>query len=274
MEYTAMGSANVPVLGFGTWQLTGDTCIKAVRFALDLGYRHIDTAQIYENETEVGAALKASGVDRSSLFVTTKLWTTHFKRQDVLSSTEESLRKLQMPYVDLLLIHWPSTEVPLRETLDAMQELIAQGKTRMIGISNFPVALMRDAVEACNAPIVNNQVEYHALLSQAPVLEYAKKHNIIITAYSPLARGKLLSNPVLTSIGEKYGKTSGQVALRWLISQPGVLAIPKAASIENAKRNIEIFDFKLTPQEQASIDALRGNGRIINPSFAPKWDAA
>ena len=274
MKYIDMQGTHVPALGFGTWQLTGDSCVEATKRAIDIGYRHIDTAQIYENEAEVGKAIAQSGIERDELFVTTKLWTTNFMAGHAETSLEESLEKLQMDYVDLLLIHWPNPDVPLSETLDAMKKLVERGKTRHIGVSNFPVALMRDAVEKYGAAIACNQVEYHAQLSQAAVLEYARAHNIIITAYSPLGRGALLKNPTLIEIGERHGKTAGQVALRWLIDQENVAAIPKASSEKNARANFDIFDFELTDADTKAINALGGDKRLINPSFAPKWDAA
>ncbi len=274
MKFLDLQGNKFPALGFGTWQLEGDTCLGAVQKAIDIGYRHIDTAQIYGNETEVGSAIEKSGIARKELFVTTKLWTNNFEAGRVASSMEESLSKLRMDYVDLLLIHWPNPEVELSETLGAMAELVKKGKTKAIGVSNFPVSEMRKAVEECKANIACNQVEYHALLSQNAVLKYASDHNIIVTAYSPLARGKLVGHPVLTGIGAKYGKTAGQVALRWLIEQKDVAAIPKAASEKNARANFDIFDFELSKEDTAALNKLKGNMRVVNPSIAPEWDAA
>lgn len=182
MKFLSMQGAQMQALGFGTWQLTGKTCASAVRTAIDIGYRHIDTAQIYENEAEVGQGIAAAGISRKELFVTTKLWTDNFTPDRVASSMEESLSKLRMDYVDLLLIHWPNPDVSLAPTLKAMQELMQKGKTKAIGVSNFPVQLMREAVEKCGAPVACNQVEYHALLSQRAVLDYARAHKIIVTA--------------------------------------------------------------------------------------------
>jgi 2,5-diketo-D-gluconate reductase B len=274
MKLLDMQGAPFPALGFGTWQLEGEPCVRAVESALAIGYRHIDTAQIYGNEAEVGRAQTNSGIARKELFITTKLWTTHFTAPLVASSLEESLEKLQTDYVDLFLMHWPNPAVALSETLGALLELKRKGKAKVIGVSNFPVAFMRQAVEQCGAAIACNQVEYHALLSQKPVLDYAHAHTIIVTAYSPLARGQLIDHPVLTAIGKKYGKSSGQVALRWLIEQPNVAAIPKAASEKNARANFNIFDFELSTEDHAAIAALDKQTRVINPSFAPQWDAA
>jgi 2,5-diketo-D-gluconate reductase B len=262
------------MLGFGTWQLDGDVCSRAVSTALDIGYRHIDTAQAYENEAQVGGAIAASGVARQELFLTTKLWTTNLEPNRVLSSLDESLNKLRTDYVDLLLIHWPSATVPLKETLDAMLQLVDAEKVNAIGVSNFPVKQMREAVETCKAPIACNQVEYHAMLTQDAVLDYARKHNIVITAYSPLGRGRLAKHPLIVELGSKYGKEAGQIALRWLLQQDGVAAIPKAASQKNAQLNFDIFDFELSAEDMKAISALGGNNRYVNPSFSPQWDAA
>ncbi len=274
MKFLTIQNAKMPALGFGTWQLQDADCVQGVVAALDIGYRHIDTAQIYENEAEVGAAIAQAGVARADLFITTKIWTSNYAPARVAASMEESLKKLRMDYVDLLLMHWPNPAMPLAPTLDAMQKLMAQGKTKAIGVSNFPVSLMREAVDVCKAPVVCNQVEYHAMLSQRAVLDYAQAHGMIVTAYSPLARGKLANHPVLAAIGEQYGKTSGQVALRWLIEQPGVAAIPKAKHEKNARANFAIFDFELSEEDKRKIAGIGGNNRLINPEFAPQWDAA
>jgi 2,5-diketo-D-gluconate reductase B len=269
-----INGGRMPALGFGTWQLRGGECTGAVRQAAEIGYRHIDTAQIYENEAEVGAGIAQSAIPRGEFFVTTKLWMNNLKAARVKQSAEESLEKLGMDYVDMLLIHWPSGSVKMSETLGAMQELLGVGKTKAIGVSNFPVAEMRQAVEEIKAPIANNQVEYHALLSQKPVLDYVRAHGIAVTAYSPLARGKLKGQPLLERLGAKYGKSASQVGLRWLVQQPGVAAIPKAGSEEHIRANFAIFDFALEPQEMDELTRLGGNQRLIDPEWSPRWDAA
>ncbi len=274
MKYLDMQGAPFPALGFGTWRLDGGACVDAVKMALDMGYHHIDTAQVYGNEAEVGQAASESGIDRKALFITTKLWTTNFTSDRVASSMEESLERLRTEYVDLLLMHWPNPEVPLSETFAAMRELMRKGKARAIGVSNFPVSLMREAVEKHGAPVACNQVEYHALLSQHAVLGYARAHNIIVTAYRPLARPTLAHHPMLQEIGRRYGKTAAQIALRWLIQQEGVAVIPKAASGKHARSNFEIFDFSLSESDMRMIAALSNNTRSVNPDFAPQWDAA
>ena len=273
MKFIDMKGIQVPALGYGTWQLHGTGCSRGVRMALDIGYRHIDTAQIYENEAEVGQGIADSGVAREDIFLTTKLWTTNFNAGAVLESTEESLKKLQTDYVDLLLIHWPSPKVNMGETLGAMQKLLDAGRTKLIGVSNFTLSHLKEAVEVHKAPIVNNQVEYHVQLSQNTILHYMREHGISLTAYSPLGRGNLTKHPVLTEIGAKYGKSSSQVALRWLIDQQGVATVPKAASEKNARSNFDIFDFELSEEDRAAIAALPKNQRLISPDFSPQWDA-
>ena len=274
MKFLNMQGSQFPALGFGTWMLEGEACINAVRTALEIGYRHIDTAQMYGNEAEVGRAVAASGIARTELFLTTKLWTSNLTSAKVTASMEESLSKLQTDYVDLLLIHWPEPSVPLSQTLHAMQELQRKGKVKHIGVSNFPVSWMREAVEKCRVQVACNQVEYHAMLSQKAVLEYARLHDIIVAAYRPLLKAQLGNNSVLEKIGKQYGNTAGQVALRWLIEQDSVAAIPKAASEKNARLNFDIFDFALSQKDRKTIATLSNNTRTVNPGFAPQWDAA
>ena len=274
MKLLESHNVNMPALGFGTWQLSGKDCVKAVRTALDIGYRHIDTAQIYGNEAEVGEAIAESKIPRDELFVTTKIWMENARSAKVKSSAAESLKKLKLDHVDLLLLHWPNKDVPLEETLGAMSELRYLNKTRAIGVSNFTVALMKEAVEKLGVPIFCNQVEYHVMLSQKPVLDYARKHKIIVTAYSPLGKGELVKHPVLAAIGEKHDKSAAQVALRWLIQQDGVAAIPKSSREETMRQNFNIFDFELDSDDIQKITQLGSNNRLINPAFAPEWDAA
>ncbi len=263
MLFVDIQGAKMPALGLGTWQLSGAACEKSVRLALDLGYRHIDTAEMYGNEAEIGRAVQASGVDRASLFITTKIWTNHLRAQDVGPTAETSRRKLKTDYVDLLLIHWPNTTVPLAETLGAMMKLKEAGKARAIGVSNFSVGQMTEALTKHKAPIACNQVEYHLLLNQRPILDYARGHGMAVVAYCPLARGQLTDNGVLTRIGARHGKTAAQVALRWLVQQPGVAAIPKATREPNLRANLEIFDFALDAAERAELDRLPGDTRVI-----------
>jgi len=273
VKYLDIKGARVPALGLGTWQLSGRGCYEAVRHALDLGYRHIDTAQMYGNETEVGWAMRESALARDEIFLTTKLAPGNYAAAAVKRSTEESLRRLATDHVDLLLIHWPTGEVPLAETLDALAALRAAGKTRHIGVSNFNVALIEEAIDTHGADLLCNQVEYHSYLSQRAVLAAVRRHDMILTAYSPLARGRAQRDPVLTAIGRNYSKSPVQVALRWLLDQDGVAAIPKASSRAHLAANLAVFDFALSAADRARIDALRNGYRVVDPAgWAPDWD--
>jgi 2,5-diketo-D-gluconate reductase B len=280
MIFADMQSRKVPSLGYGTWDLRGADCERAVAMAIELGYRHIDTAQSYENEAEVGRGWVASGLPRRDLFITTKIArvvggdATGNSAKHVARGVEDSLRKLRTDYVDLLLIHWPSPDVPMAETLDAMERFKSAGKVRALGVSNFTVAQMREAVGFSKSSVVCNQVEYHLLLSQRPVIGYAREHGIAVTAYCPIARGKLVGHPVVERVAKKHGKTANQIGLRWLLEQPGVLAIPKAGSLPHARENVSIFDFSLDAEDRSALDALPGNTRLVSPGWAPKWDQA
>lgn len=275
MKHLQIQGEIMPALGFGTWKLTGDQCIDSVDFALNNDYRHIDTAQIYENEAEVGKGIKKSGVARENIFLTTKVWRDNFTGKRVMDSVNESLKKLQTDYVDLLLVHWPFPEVSIKELVEGVMAAQVEGKARLIGVSNFTVAQMTEALKISGGKICNNQVEYHAYLSQKPVLDFTQKNDMVLTAYSPIARGKVLDDAVLKEIGLKHGKSAGQVALRWLVQQDGVAAIPKSATPENIKNNLNIFDFELDEEDMKKIMALGSpKGRQVDPDFAPKWDVA
>jgi len=264
MLHIDLHGRKMPALGLGTWQMSGSGCERAVRTALDIGYRHIDTAEMYGNEAEIGRALAASGIDRGSVFVTTKIWSNHLRAKDVGPTVEASLRKLRSDYVDLLLIHWPNDAVPMGETLAAMQKLLDAGKTRAIGVSNFTVKLMREAIERHKAPIVCNQVEYHVRLDQSAVLDYARGRKLAVVAYCPLGRGRLVQNPVLGRIAAKHGKSAAQVALRWLVQQDGVAAIPKSSSEANLRANFDIFDFALDRDDLKAIATLSAKDRVVD----------
>ena len=254
--------SQVPVLGLGTWELRGDECVDAVSRALALGYRHLDTAQGYFNEAEVGRGLRRSGVPRDEVFLTTKVRPRNYRASDVRSSTEASVAALGVAHVDLLLMHWPNREVPLEETLGAMRDLQDRGLVLHMGVSNFAPSWVRRAHEL--AEVFTNQVEYHPFLSQQALLREAERLDHLLTAYSPVARGKVDDDQVLREIGANHGKTPGQVALRWLVQQPRVLAIPKAASEANQRRNVEIFDFSLSDDEMVAINALDRGERLVD----------
>jgi 2,5-diketo-D-gluconate reductase B len=275
MIFIELKGAKVPALGFGTWPLSGEDGMRAVRTAIELGYRHIDTAQLYGNESEVGRAIAESRLPRAELWLTTKLAPNNLAARDVKKSAEASLNKLGTDYVDLLLIHWPSKTVPMQETLGALAELRAAGKTRFIGVSNFTVKLLAEAVERHSADLLCDQVEYHPFLSQRAVLDAVRKHGMMLTAYSPVARGRVAESEPLAALARKYGKTPAQMALRWLVEQDGVAAVPKAGSRAHAEANLAIFDFALEPRDRAAIDALAGNGRLVDiGGWAPDWDKA
>lgn len=265
--------ASIPALGFGTWQLEGDVCVEAVKTALACGYRHIDTAQIYDNEAEVGEALADSGVDREDVFVTTKVWMDQMEEARLQGSVELSLKRLGLDRVDLLLIHWPNPDVPLAETMAALSEVKRFGMTRHIGVSNFPIGLLEEAIALASEPLVTNQVEYHPLLDQQAMLSACRRNGLALTAYSPLGRGGLLSNPVLREIAEAHGKSSAQVTLRWLIQQEGVVAIPRSGDPAHIRSNFDVFDFALSDTEMQRIFALaEPGGRMTDPEWAPQWD--
>ena len=275
MEYRNVKGSRVPALGLGTWDLRGNEGERTVAAALDMGYRHVDTAQAYDNEEAVGAGIRTSGIDRDEVFLVTKIWPDGLGREDAPKRCEESLRRLGTDYVDLLLVHWPNEAIPLGETLDAFAALEAAGKTRHIGVSNFTTRLLREAVEGHGADLLCNQVEYHPYLSQEKVLEAVRRYGMMLTAYSPIARGKVLDEPAIRDIAERHGKSPAQIALRWLLDQEAVAAIPRTANEKHLRANFEIFDFSLKPEDRAAIDGLRGDGRMIEvEGYAPDWDPA
>lgn len=273
MKFKEAQGTQIPEVGLGTYRLYGKECKNTVSQAIEIGYRHIDTAQMYKNEKEVGDAIYSSNVDREELFVSTKLWHTNLEHDDVLQTVEDSLRQLRSHYVDLLLIHWPNSQYPLDQTLEAMLVLKDQGKAMNIGISNFPIGLTQKVVEEMRIPIFTNQVEFHPFLEQFDLLDYSYDNDFLVTAYSPLAQGKVSQNELLQQIGEEHGKTPAQISLRWLIEQENVVTIPKASSVEHLQQNIDIFDFELTDEQFEQIDNLEKNKRLVNPSFAPDWGA-
>jgi diketogulonate reductase-like aldo/keto reductase len=274
MDAITVKSVTVPALGFGTWALSGNAAYQATRMVLDLGYRHIDTAQIYGNEAEIGWAIRDSGLPRGEIFLTTKIAPSNLRKADVRRSHEESLKRLGLDHVDLLLIHWPNASIPLGETLEALTQLRDQGKTRTIGVSNFTIALLRETIERHGADIICNQVEYHPFLPQRRLLEAMQRYGLMLTAYAPVARGRVFRDPTLTAIAKKYGKSPGQVALRWLLDQDKVAAIPKTGRREHAAANIDIFDFQLAPADRAIIDKLAADAdRMVEwAGYTPRWD--
>lgn len=275
MHDIVANGASIPALGFGTFRMSGAEVAEVLPAALAQGFRHVDTAQIYKNEAAVGAAIAASGVARDQIFLTTKVWVTNFAADRFGASVEESLTKLGTDHVDLLLLHWPGgSDVPRDAQIEALNKVQARGLTRHIGVSNYTVAQMDEAIRLSDAPLIINQVEYHPYLSQAALLAAAKARGLSLTAYFSLADGKVAQDPVLREIGAAHGKTAAQVALRWLVQQPGVAALTKTARVARLPENVAIFDFALSEAEMAAIHALaRPDGRIVNPEgLAPVWD--
>ena len=251
-DVTVQG-VDVPALGLGTWRLAGEDCRRAVETALELGYRHVDTAQAYGNEREVGDAVAAADVDREELFLTTKLVNGNRSYDDVRRSVEESLAKLGTAYLDLLLIHNPIQRAPLTETLRAMDELVDDGTVRHVGVSNFGVDRLHEAREAADHELLTDQVQFNPYWDQTALLDYCEIHDLVLTAYSPLGHGGVLDDPVLAAVGDRYGKSPAQVAIRWCLQHPNVSVIPKATSREHIAANREVFDFELSDAEVERI---------------------
>lgn len=278
MQYKTAHGARVPALGFGTFLLEKADTRRMVESALGIGYRHIDTAPVYRNEAETGAAIRTAGVDRGDIFLTTKIWVDSFHAGDLEAAADASLKRLDTDYVDLLLLHWPNPAVSLEETLNALLRVKHSGKARHIGVSNFPTAAVQEAVEiAGGQALVTNQVEYHPFLGQPKVLAQARQFGMLVTAYCPLAQGKIIGNPALAAIGERHGRSEAQVTLRWLLQQDGVVAIPRTKSESHARANFNVFDFELDDAEMARIDDLRESDGRLNSSPPPgielTWDS-
>jgi 2,5-diketo-D-gluconate reductase B len=265
--------AQMPAIGFGTMEFS-ERPAELVAAALARGYRHLDTARKYGTEQFVGEGIRASGLPRGELFVTTKVTEENAREADFMRSVETSLKTLALDYVDLLLVHWPQPKVPFAETLGALAKAKRQGLTRHIGVSNFTLAMLDEAVHVCPEPLVTNQLEYHCYLPQDLMLAALKRHGMILTAYCPVARGKLLDDPAVGEIAKAHGKTHAQIGLRWLIQQPGVAAVPRALEERHIAENIDVFDFSLTGEEMQRLSALRSRRiRIADPpERAPKWD--
>jgi 2,5-diketo-D-gluconate reductase B len=265
---------NIPNIGLGTYRLTGDEAINSVATALELGYRHIDTAQLYDNESEVGTAIATSGLARDDIFVTTKVWIDKLNRNLLIPSLKESLDKLKLSQVDLVLVHWPSPDnaVPVQEYMEAIAEAKAQGLTKLIGVSNFTNAILQQAIDVVGAgEIATNQIEIHPYLQNKKAVEFARSNGIHITAYMPLAVGKVMDDPLLIQIGERHKFGPAQIALAWLLQQ-GFAVIPSSSKRFHQELNLQARAIKLTDDEMDQIATLEENYRIANPDFAPEWD--
>ncbi len=272
MQTVEANGARIPAIGLGTMTLKEAAGVETIARALRLGYRHLDTAQAYGNEREVGEALRASGVRREDVFITTKIFRDRLMPGEFERAVDESLDRLQLPFVDLVLIHWPNPEVPLPGTIASLCSVKRAGKTKHIGVSNFTVALIEQAVRIADEPIATNQIEVHPFIDQDKVIGVCRQHGMAVTAYCPIARGHVPGNETLGRIGKAHGKTPAQVSLRYLVQQ-GIIVIPRTSKTERLKENFEIFDFALTPAELAEIGKLkRPDGRVVSPAFAPQWD--
>ncbi len=255
----------IPRLGFGTWQLKGSTCQKSVEDALEIGYRHIDSADAYSNHREVGQAIDKSGLKREDFFLTSKLWFTDFEKQPAIDACKRVLDELKVPYLDLYLMHWPNKNVPIETTLEAMEEMKGNGLIKSFGVSNFTVHHIQDALVA-NKNFVTNQVEFHPSLNQNELKEFCEKNDIAITAYSPIAQGQDLKIPEVLKLAEKYERSTAQVVLNWLLSK-GIIAIPRSSSRNHIEDNFKSLEWKLTPEDIKSLDGLNRNNRIVKPDF-------
>jgi 2,5-diketo-D-gluconate reductase B len=266
--------AKIPLLGLGTWDLRGRTCVRMVEQALRLGYRHIDTAEMYDNEREVGEGLHASGIKRGDVFVTTKVWPSHFAPRELERAARESLARLRLREVDLLLLHWPNPQIPLTDTLGALCKVKREGLARHIGVSNFTVKLLAEAVRLSTEPLVCDQIECHPFLDQSKVIAACRKHDIAVVAYSPIARGSARNDKLLARIGAAHGKTAAQVCLRYLVQQD-IVVIPRTSKEQRLSENAAIFDFALSAAEMREIAALaRSDDRIVDWSYSGRsqWD--
>ncbi len=274
MNVVESHGALIPLLGLGTWDLRGRVCARVVEQALRLGYRHIDTAQMYENEREVGEGLRASGVKRDDVFVTTKIWPSHFAPLELERSARERLAQLRLNEVDLLLLHWPNPQIPLAETLGALAKVKREGLARHIGISNFTVALIEEALKVTTEPLVCDQFECHPFLDQSKLIAACRKHGLAVVAYSPIARGDARKNDVLKRIGAAHKKTATQVCLRFLVQQD-IVVIPRTSKVERLSENAAIFDFTLSDDEMNEIAKLGSrDGRLVDWAYSGrmKWD--
>lgn len=265
---------DIPALGFGTFRLKDQVAFNSVKTALEIGYRHIDTAQIYENESEVGAAIAESGIPRSEIFITTKIWTSNLSPEKLIPSLKESLTKLKTDYVDLTLIHWPSpkNEFPLEDTLKALMEAKETGLTKEIGVSNFPISELKKAIKLLGSEeIYTNQIEVHPYLQNKKLIDFCQDEEIIVTAYMPLACGKVAHDETLKEIGLKHGISAADVALAWLYNQD-LVSIPSSTKKEHMENNLNFPEISFSKKELAQISSLESGSRIANPDFAPAWD--
>ena len=273
--HTVFGNgANIPAIGLGTWTLMDRQAEELVAGAIEAGYRHVDTAAMYENEAEIGNGIRASGVPRGDIFLTSKVWHTDLEDGALQKSVETSLEKLGTDYLDLALIHWPSQTVPLAASIKALNDVLHRGLARNIGVSNFTVPLLREAAERSEHPLACNQIEYHPYLKQDQILGVCRELGMGVISYCPLARGaELFSEAAIADAARKHGKTGAQIVLRWHVQQNGVAVIPRSTKIERIRENLDVFDFELEAAEMEAISALQSRHlRICDFAFSPEWD--
>lgn len=274
MQVVEAHGARIPVIGLGTMTLKGDVCVQAVKTALQLGYRHLDTAAYYGNEVENGEGLRQAGVKREEVLICTKVRQEHLRPADFVKVIDQSLANLKLPYVDLLLIHWNNPDIPFRESIGALCQAKKDGKTKHVGVANFTSTMLDEAWAVTSEPLVCNQIEVHPFINQDKVLAACKKHGMAVVAYVPIARGKVPGAEVLERIGKAHGKSAAQVSLRYLV-QLGCCPIPRTANPAHMKENLDVFDFQLSDAEMAELKKLNAaNMRVVNPPHAPKWDSA
>ncbi|WP_062010968.1 aldo/keto reductase [Aureimonas sp. AU4] len=274
MKIIEASGARIPAIGLGTYQLRGETCANIVTEAIEVGYRHIDTARMYGNEREVGEGIRASGIERDKLFVTTKIWHDSIAAKDLVTSAREAVEAIAIGPVDLLLIHWPNADIPLEDSIGDLNAARREGLAHHIGVANFTSAMLDDASAISEAPLVCNQVEYHPMLSQEAILGACARHDMALVAYSPIGQGRdLLEHPTIQGVARAHGRSPAQVVLRWEIEQPRVAAIPRTSNPDRLRENLDVFSFELTGEEHRSIGELATRRqRLVNPGFAPNWD--
>jgi 2,5-diketo-D-gluconate reductase B len=272
IENLQAGGISLPKLGLGTFRMQGDVCRAAVESALGLGYRHLDTAEMYGNEEAIGAALAASRIARNDLHITTKVWNENLAPDAIRRAFDASLKKLRLDQIDLYLVHWPAGNMNLPAMFETLMKLKQEGRTRAIGVANFNIALLKTVVEEIKAPIACNQVEYHVMLDQTPLRRYLTAKSIPLVAYCPLAQGRVASDEALAAVGRKHNASAAQVALKWLLDQDGVAAIPKASRAESQQANLDALKVTLDDEDRKAIASLPKNKRCVSPGFAPAWD--
>ena len=274
MQTIDVKDARIPVLGYGTYGMAGADMLRMLPAALKAGFRHIDTAQIYRNEGEVGEVVAASGIPRSEIFLTTKIWVENYPPRAFAASIDESLKKLRSDHIDLLLLHWPNDRLPLADQIGALNAVAKAGKVRHIGVSNFNKALMAQAIALSERPLVTNQFEYHPYLNQSALVDATHQAGLAVTAYCGMAVGRVLSDPVLASIAARHGRSIAQIVLRWLIQQGGVVALSRTSNETRLAENLRVFDFELDAADMQAVHSLaRPGSRIVDPrGLAPVWD--